>query len=183
MELKGISFKQPGDSFSEEEIKKFVSKWTEVMEHMKKWVMEREPGKSDETNRMSGSRSLRADWHLAEGNSFSSDSTFKQLALADSRFKIEAYKFVVRALGQAAANRGGEHVSGQDVALAFRSLALKEFGKNAIKTSLSWGVYTTDDIGTIIYQLIDAGRLGKRPEDKIEDFHALYDFAAVFPTD
>jgi len=152
---------------SGEQGKEYALTWLEVMAHMKKWVSERGPNKTAKT----------------AAYPFSPDSIFEQLALADSRFKTEAYRFVLRALGKAAAHSGGEHVSGQDVALAFRSLALEEFGKNALSTLSSWGVCTTGDIGTIVYHLIEAGRLGERPEDKIEDFHALYDFASAFPTE
>jgi uncharacterized repeat protein (TIGR04138 family) len=46
---------------------------------------------------------------------------------------------------------------------------------------IEWGVYTTGDIGTIVFIMVQAGLLGARPEDKPEDFQAIYDFASAFP--
>ena len=44
----------------------------------------------------------------------------------------------------------------------------------------SWGVRTTDDFGAIVFNLVDAGLMFKTEEDRIEDFHAVYDFDDVF---
>jgi uncharacterized repeat protein (TIGR04138 family) len=164
MEAKGVS-EPPDESAMEEELRNYREGLMEVEEHMRRRSPERKPWPDE------------ADESFAD--LFAADALFEQLAQADTRFTVEAYEFVVCALNRAAPV-GGEHVSGRDLALAFRDLALEAFGQEALKILIEWGVYTTDDIGTIVYQLIEAGRFGKRPEDRIEDFHAVYDFAEAF---
>ncbi len=164
------------DSASEEEKFGYFQHTMELMAHMKKWGAERGPGPAP----AAAKKMDEALEYYARLSLF--DPLFPELARADSRFAIPAYVFVVRALDRTVPGEDG-HVSGRDLALAFRTLALENFGKGALKTLIGWGVYTTDDIGTIVYKLIEAGRFGKRPEDRIEDFHAVYDFAEAFPTD
>lgn len=43
-----------------------------------------------------------------------------------------------------------------------------------------WGVRTTRDFGEIVFAMLEAGLLGKTPDDKIEDFDNIYDFDRVF---
>ena len=158
---------------SKEERAEHYRLFGKVQEEMKKWLAENPPetdgGEEDDTS----------EWPQPP------DSIFAELAAGQMRLRVEAYRFVSRAVSKALSDsldRGVEHVSGRDVALAFRGLALAEFGKGALPALNGWGLFTTDDIGTVVYQLIEAGLLGARPEDKPQDFHAIYDFAAEFPT-
>ncbi len=73
------------------------------------------------------------------------------------------------------------HVSGGDICHAFRMLAILRYRKEALPTLEGWGIHSTDDIGAAVFRMIEAGMLSARPEDKPEDFHALYDFASAFP--
>ena len=43
-----------------------------------------------------------------------------------------------------------------------------------------WGIRATDDLGRIVFLLIDVGLLAQQQTDKIEDFDRVYDFAEVF---
>jgi uncharacterized repeat protein (TIGR04138 family) len=76
--------------------------------------------------------------------------------------------------------RGPErHVSGQDLCEAARQLALEQFGYMAKTVLNSWGIRSTADIGEIVYNLIRIGQMRKTPDDRIEDFHDVYDFDAA----
>lgn len=108
-------------------------------------------------------------------------ATTQLLARLDSRFPPEAYQFVMRAVADAATSPGA-HASGPDVAEAFRRLALTEFGANALARLAEWGITSCDDIGSIVFHMVEHGVLGARSEDKPEGFHGLYDFPAAFPT-
>jgi uncharacterized repeat protein (TIGR04138 family) len=44
----------------------------------------------------------------------------------------------------------------------------------------SWGVHSCEDIGNMVFNLIDAGIFGKTEEDSIEDFKNVYDFDEAF---
>ena len=43
-----------------------------------------------------------------------------------------------------------------------------------------WGVHCTRDFGEVVFNLIDAGLLSRRPEDSRLDFANGYDFDTVF---
>jgi uncharacterized repeat protein (TIGR04138 family) len=67
------------------------------------------------------------------------------------------------------------HVSGRELLIGIRDLALREFGLMARTVLRLWGVNRTDDFGEMIFNLIDAGRLSKTDSDRKSDFHAVYD--------
>ena len=46
-----------------------------------------------------------------------------------------------------------------------------------------WGIYTTRDIGNIVFGLIAAKLLESSKEDSIEDFDDVFDFQKVFEED
>jgi uncharacterized repeat protein (TIGR04138 family) len=72
------------------------------------------------------------------------------------------------------------HVSGHELLEGVRRYALSEFGPIALKTLNSWGITETDDIGAIVFNLVQAGEFGKTDEDKSEDFTGGYDFHEAF---
>ena len=47
----------------------------------------------------------------------------------------------------------------------------------------AWGVRTTDDLGEIVFNMIDIGQMRKTRKDKREDFHGVYDFDEAFCRD
>jgi uncharacterized repeat protein (TIGR04138 family) len=111
-------------------------------------------------------------------------ATTQPHARLDSRFPQEAYQFVIRAVvaARSLAPSPDGHVSGPSVAEAFRRLALVEFGADALASLAAWGITSCEDIGSIVFHMVEHGVLGARPEDKPEDFHGLYDFPTAFPT-
>ena len=72
------------------------------------------------------------------------------------------------------------HITGRELLEGIKDLALKRYGRMAKAVLNSWGIMTTDDIGAIVFNLVDAGLLSKTEEDHIEDFHDVYDFEAAF---
>ncbi|AMV38140.1 Minf_1886 family protein [Planctomyces sp. SH-PL62] len=72
------------------------------------------------------------------------------------------------------------HVSGRQVCLAARRLALREYGMLALPVLARWGLHSTSDIGEIIYNLIASGDLDKTPNDRREDFDDVFDFEVDF---
>jgi uncharacterized repeat protein (TIGR04138 family) len=75
--------------------------------------------------------------------------------------------------------RESGHVMGQDLCDAVRKLALREYGLLAALVFGHWGVYSTSDIGEIVYNLIAAGDLEKTPTDTRSDFDNVFDFDRV----
>ncbi len=94
---------------------------------------------------------------------------------------MESYGFVLTALTytQKLFNKK-KHVSGKELLEGIKELALENYGPMAKSVFEHWGVRKTDDFGEIVFNLIDAKLLGKREEDRREDFKDIYDFDKVF---
>ena len=66
-------------------------------------------------------------------------------------------------------------VSPEDAGQRAVDLARREFGRMARVVFRRWGINQTDDIGEIVFNLIDASLLSKQESDKRSDFHVLFD--------
>ena len=109
------------------------------------------------------------------------ENPLPRIIAKDPRYKAEAYVFVHDALGHTWARLDQRrHVTGRELLEGIRDLALKHYGPMAKAVLNSWGVKTTDDFGAIVFNLVNAGILSKTEEDRIEDFHGVYDFDDVF---
>lgn len=108
------------------------------------------------------------------------------LVANDPRYQRDAYIFLRDALDyttkQQKKARGTtvRHVAGPELLDGVRHYALKEFGPLVITVFESWGIHACEDIGHMVFNLIDAGVFGKTEEDSMEDFKAVYDFQEAF---
>jgi uncharacterized repeat protein (TIGR04138 family) len=109
------------------------------------------------------------------------------LCAKDERYRPEAYYFVLDALDftarmlDKAAKQGPErHVTGKELIEGVRVFALQEFGPMALTVLATWGMATTGDIGNIVFNLVDSGKLKKTERDQRSDFDGGYDFHEVF---
>lgn len=130
-----------------------------------------------------------------------SSQTVAELLREDPRYKYEAYVFVfdalnygqqVLGLGESAESEPIEletdeeteepekHVSGQQLCEAVRQFALEQYGYMAKTVLGTWGIHGTGDIGNIVFNLIRIGKMRKTPQDRREDFEAVYDFDEAF---
>jgi uncharacterized repeat protein (TIGR04138 family) len=131
------------------------------------------------------------------------------LVRRDPRYAYEAYEFVFAALahtqkmlassrgpaataaraettheeGEEAGGAVGHHVSGPELLEGARDLALREFGRLARVVLHLWGIDRTDDIGEIVFNLVDAKLMSKTATDQRSDFHAVYDLDQVLLRD
>lgn len=125
----------------------------------------------------------------------------------DSRYKLEAYYYVLETLDFARSQLGmghcepaavsfssGDeeldepenvvlHISGGELCEAIRIRALGMFGLMAKTVFQQWGITTTDDFGEIVYNMVEAGKIQAASNDCREAFHQLYDFQKVFCDD
>jgi uncharacterized repeat protein (TIGR04138 family) len=108
------------------------------------------------------------------------------IATSDPRYQREAYIFLRDALDfttkqqKKAKGTTVRHVSGPELLEGVRQYALKEFGPMVITVFDSWGIHATEDVGHMVFNLINAGIFGKTDEDSIEDFKNVYDFQEAF---
>lgn len=110
------------------------------------------------------------------------------ICVKDSRYVADAYYFLREALDYTSkelvcekrASGQPRHVTGQELCLGVREYALQEFGPLASLVLTTWGLRTTADIGEIVYNLIETGKLGKSEQDQKSDFTGVYDFEDAF---
>ena len=104
----------------------------------------------------------------------------------DPRYRLDAYLFVKDALDATVnmlekPNDGpGRHVSGQELLEGIREYALQEYGPMCRTVLATWGIHRSEDIGEIVFNLVDHDILRKTGDDKREDFAAGYDFHEAF---
>lgn len=99
----------------------------------------------------------------------------------DNRYKKQAYSFILASLEVARLiTKKSKHVTARELLEGFKVLAQKEFGIMAKTVLESWGIKTTDDVGEIVFNLIEVGILSKTEEDRKEDFYNVFDFNEVF---
>ena len=104
----------------------------------------------------------------------------------EPRYRREAYGFVIAALGATVQALPAErqkdpvrrHLSGRELVLGVIALARAEFGVLAPTVFREWGVEASEDVGRIVFQLVESGQLSARAEDTIEDFRAGPDLLA-----
>ncbi len=109
------------------------------------------------------------------------ESPLEQIIAKDPRYKPEAYVFVHDALDHTWSRLDQRrHATGHELLDGIKDLALQRYGSMAVAVLKSWGIKTTDDFGAIVFNLVEAGILSKTEQDRIEDFHAVYDFEDVF---
>jgi uncharacterized repeat protein (TIGR04138 family) len=71
------------------------------------------------------------------------------------------------------------HISGEELTRGACELAIQEFGMMAPVVFRLWNIRRTDDIGNIVYNLIQAQQLKQSDQDEIADFHDLFDLDKV----
>jgi uncharacterized repeat protein (TIGR04138 family) len=109
------------------------------------------------------------------------DDLFDVILKKDNRYQLEAYKFVFEALEYTLKKIGTHrHISGKELLDGIRNYALQQFGPLAKMVFNKWGIHRTDDFGEIVFNLVDAGLLGKTENDSRDDFKDQYDFNDVF---
>ena len=100
---------------------------------------------------------------------------------SETRYRREAYGFVVAALGSTVqalpperlADPTLRHLTGDELLRGLVRLARQEFGVLGPTVFREWGVLTGEDVGRIVFRLVECGELSARPEDTLDDFRGF----------
>ncbi len=111
------------------------------------------------------------------------EAKIQEVCERDTRYKPEAYSFVMAALSHML-ERVGEvrHISGQELLEGLRSLSVDCYGPMAKEVLNHWGINECRDVGHVVFNLVDEGILSKTETDCIEDFEDGFDFEDEFVT-
>jgi len=96
----------------------------------------------------------------------------------DPRYRREAYGFLLVPLGATVGRLPAErrddparrHLSGRELLEGMVALACREFGPMAPTVFREWGLDASEDVGEMVFQLVECGQLSARPEDRRDDF-------------
>jgi uncharacterized repeat protein (TIGR04138 family) len=105
----------------------------------------------------------------------------EQLRARESHYDEHAYLFVLEGI-EYLQNRlpSRRHVTGSELAIACRDHALEQYGLMAGPVLGHWGIHRSNDLGRIVYALVEVGLLITQPGDRLEDFDSVFDFDDAF---
>ena len=99
------------------------------------------------------------------------DRKLSQLLIQEKRFPEDAYRFVSDAVAYTVSQlTARRHVSAAELLDGIRGFAVSEYGAVAGAVMSGWGLKREDDVGTVVYLLIDAGLLRASENDSPADF-------------
>jgi uncharacterized repeat protein (TIGR04138 family) len=104
-----------------------------------------------------------------------------RILIKERRFDERAYLFVLSALEHRQTQLlERRHITGRELAVSCRDLALERFGVLARLVLEHWGIHSTEDIGDVVFTLVELELLMSQPTDTREEFVGVFDFAEEF---
>ncbi|CAN5794444.1 hypothetical protein BH23GEM9_BH23GEM9_27770 [soil metagenome] len=111
------------------------------------------------------------------------EELFDRLRERYPRYDEAAYIFVLSSLNHVLERLSEpRHISGRELAVGVRDLALDRFGPMARTVLEHWGIHETGDVGEIVFALVEFNVLIKQDEDTRDDFADVFDFDEAFQT-
>ncbi len=104
---------------------------------------------------------------------------FEDIVAKDARYDGRAYAVlmdVVRYLGE----DGREHIRGEDILDEFKERVLDLYGPMSYAVLSEWGVKRCEDVGEMMFNLVEGRRVKRDDEDTPEAFVGGYDFKEAF---
>jgi uncharacterized repeat protein (TIGR04138 family) len=96
-------------------------------------------------------------------------STSGLKACLDNNLNPDAVVHLLESLDNVVSQKGS-HVDAKELSIAFANLALFKFGGLAKGVLNYWGIKETEDIGILVFKLINLKILAKNDDDRPEDF-------------
>jgi uncharacterized repeat protein (TIGR04138 family) len=105
------------------------------------------------------------------------DELLSSVLQRDRRYPRDAYVFVSEALQYTVEKAGRPgHVSGKALCQGLCEYALEQYGRLARVVLANWNVKRAEDIGEIVFNMVEVGLLRKTEDDRREDFAGAIDF-------
>ena len=108
---------------------------------------------------------------------FTSDS-FGDILARDRRYDARAYALLVDVLQYLFSK--DEHVDATAILDEFRERTLDQYGPMSYTVLTEWGVSATEDIGEMMFNLVEFKRIRKDEDDNPDDFRDGFDFKEAF---
>lgn len=107
------------------------------------------------------------------------DEAIKNIVDEDDSYKPDGFQFLRDALDHTVSSlRQDEliehrHVTGPELLEGIVEYGLKEYGPMAVAVMESWGIRSGEDIGAMVFKLIEVGAFGRSDEDSPSDFEGV----------
>lgn len=112
------------------------------------------------------------------------DEVLEELQERNPRFHAHCYLFVLQALHSVIQTLDEpRHISGRELTEGVRELALSQYGPMARTVLEHWGIHATEDVGHVVFAMVEQGILIKQDGDQPEDFADVFDFEEAFERD
>jgi uncharacterized repeat protein (TIGR04138 family) len=112
------------------------------------------------------------------------DEIVESIRLRDNRYQPDAFQFVREALDYRVTRlENRRHISGRELIEGVRHLALERYGPMARSVLNHWGINVGEDVGNIVFHLVDAGVMSKTDQDSMADFTGVIRFDEQFESD
>ena len=109
------------------------------------------------------------------------DDVLNQLQERNPRFHARSYQFVLQALHSVIRTLDEpRHISGRELTEGVRELAMGQYGPLARTVLEHWGIHETEDVGRVVFAMVEQGILVKQDDDHEADFTDLFDFEETF---
>ncbi len=113
------------------------------------------------------------------------DDAVAKVLEKDARYHPDAYVFLRDALDFTLKRvkkeeKAQRHVTGPELCLGFRDHAARQFGPMALAVCREWGLKSCEDIGEMVFNLIEVGTFKKTDSDSRADFAGHYAFRESF---
>ena len=105
--------------------------------------------------------------------------SFADIVAKDKRYDARAYALLMDVVNYLSGEEG-KHVPGEDVIDEFRDRALDQFGPLTYTVLTEWGLSSTEDIGEMMFNLVESKRIGRDENDSADAFASGYDFKEAF---
>lgn len=110
--------------------------------------------------------------------------------VSETKYPVDAFHFVRHSLDYAmrVAHQNPyelpereRHMSARQLSEGILEFAILQFGPHARATLQGWNIYSSDDVGQIVYAMVDGGLMQVNEDDLASDFDSLFTLDTVFP--
>ncbi len=114
------------------------------------------------------------------------EEELEKILAKDQRYSREAYRLVREALDHTQKMIGRvprkevRHVSGGQLLEGAREYALAQYGPMALTVLKEWGIHSCEDIGELVFNMVEGNLLAKTERDSRADFKSVFDFEEAF---
>ena len=109
------------------------------------------------------------------------EDLLERIRASGAPYHDRAYLFVLGAIEYLQSRlEVRRHVTAAELSWACRDFAQQQYGLMARTVLEHWGGRRTEDLGRLVYILVEAGLLVTQPGDRESDFADVYDFHEAF---